>query len=103
MDITVHLLPRPSPWRRPSCRSYHTCCRGSFCQHPGMHATKQRSKEVKLQDKEKRQKDKLILLEHSLNVSKIQCFERISHLLSQNMLEKISYTVQLKCLFTLGV
>lgn len=88
MDITVYLLPRPSPWRRPSCHSYHTCCRGSFCQHPGRHATKQRSKEVKLQDKEKRQKDTLILLEHSLNVSKIQCFERLSHLFSQNMLEK---------------
>lgn len=71
MNITVHLLPRPSPWRRPSCRSYHTCCRGSFCQHPGMHATKQRSKQVKLQDKEKRQKDTLILLEHVQS----KCFE----------------------------
>lgn len=53
--VSGYLLTRPSPWRRPSCRSYHTCCRGSFCPHPGRHATTHRSK-VKLWGKKTNKK-----------------------------------------------
>lgn len=69
--VSVYLLPRPSPWRRPSYHSYHTCCQGSFCPHPGRHATTHRPQKHQTSGQKKQQQQQ----KDTLQVDESKCFQ----------------------------